>query len=83
MKRGRIDMPRRKARAVSLLLAGLLAGSALRLSDGLTLLFALAGLALGALAARGIDLRLRAKPQWRPSVINVYPAGAVNEERKS
>ena len=68
---------------LALLLAGLLAGSALRLSDGLTLLFALAGLALGALAARGIDLRLRAKPQWRPSVINVYPAGAVNEERKS
>lgn len=64
-----------------LLLAGLGTASACGLSDGLTLLCALIGLALGVLVARGIDLRLRADPKWRPTVVRVH-ADASTTERK-
>ena len=67
---------------LALLLAGLGIGAALRLPDGWMLVCALAGLLAGALLARGIDLRLRRQPKWRPSVVNVYPMGATQTERK-
>ena len=59
---------------LALLLIGLLISNAAGFSDGVTLLLSLAGLAIGALAARGLDLRLRKRPNWRPAVVNVYPA---------
>ena len=58
---------------LALLLIGLLIGNAAGFSDGVTLLLSLAGLAIGALAACGLDLRLRKRPNWRPAVVNVYP----------
>lgn len=64
---------------MALLLIGLLAGNAAGLSDGFTLLLALLGLALGSLAAWGIDKKLRVRPNWRPSVINVYPVHSVQK----
>ena len=67
---------------LALMLLGLAAGYALGLSDGLSLLLSLIGLALGALGARAIDLRLRTRPGWRPSVIHVHPAETVKTERK-
>lgn len=56
------------------MLCGLIAGYLLRLSDGWMLLLSLIGLVLGYLAARAVDLRLRATPQWRPSVVNIRAA---------
>ncbi|MBQ9299473.1 MAG: SoxR reducing system RseC family protein [Clostridia bacterium] len=58
---------------LALLLAGLAGGYGAGLSDGVTLLLSLTGLALGSLAAWTIDKRLRVRPSWRPAVVNVYP----------
>ena len=63
---------------LALLLIGLAAGYGAGLTDGMTLLLSLAGLALGALAAWIIDKRLRVRPNWRPSVVNVYPMNSKN-----
>lgn len=67
---------------LALLLLGLMGGYALGLSDGVSLLMALAGLALGALGARAADLRLRTRARWRPSVIGVRSAKTSEKERK-
>ena len=66
---------------LALLLAGLCIASACGLSDGLTLLCALIGLALGVLAARGIDLRLRTDPKWRPTVVRVHSDASTTERK--
>lgn len=52
-----------------LLLLGLLAGSWLGLTDGFMLLTALAGLAIGYLAVKGIENHLRRSERWRPAVV--------------
>ena len=61
-----------------LLLAGLAVGTALKLSEGLILLLALLGLALGYLGARAVDRRLRNRPGWRPAVVAVHPQNTQN-----
>jgi len=63
-------------------LLGLGAGYALRLSEGITLLLAVAGLALGYLAARGIDMKLRSRPRWRPVVLKVYSMDKRTEKEE-
>lgn len=65
-----------------LLLIGLAVGTLCGLPDGVTLLLALTGLALGYMAVRVIDMRLRKQPKWRPSVVRVIPA-ADQKERKT
>lgn len=64
------------------LLIGLAAGTLAGLSDGVTLLLALAGLALGYLAVRAIDMRLRRQPKWRPAVVRVIPAAEQKERNE-
>lgn len=54
------------------LLLGLLAGYWLGLSDALTLLTALAGLAIGYFAVKLVELQLRRNAQWRPTIIAVH-----------
>lgn len=82
-----VEMPEAKtlkatiiAYAVPLIpcLIGLGAGSALHLSDGFTLLLALAGLVLGYLAVKLVDRRMRILPRWRPTVVAAYP---MNEKK--
>lgn len=63
------------------LLLGLLAGSALGLSDGLTLLTALAGLAIGYLAAKLTEKSLRRSPKWRPAVIAAHRSNTERNEQ--
>ena len=62
------------------LLLGLLAGSALGLSDALTLLTALAGLAIGYLAAKLAEKSLRRSPKWRPTVIAAHRSNTERNE---
>ena len=40
---------------------------------GVTAVIALLCLALGYLAARAIDKKLRRRPRWKTAVVNVYP----------
>ena len=61
------------AMPLALFLMGLGTGSFLKLSDGVTALIALVCLALGYLAARLIDIKLRRRPSWQTAVVNVYP----------
>ena len=58
---------------LALFLLGLGVGSAIKLSDGVTAVIALLCLALGYLAARAIDKKLRSRPRWKTAVVNVYP----------
>ncbi len=63
------------------LVAGLVLGMLARLGDAITVVLAFVGLFVGYALARAADMRLRARPQWRPTVIKAYPA-AQNAERK-
>ena len=69
------------AMPLALLLLGLGAGSALKFSDGVTAVIALLCLALGYLAARLIDKKLRRRPRWQTAVVNVYPMNKNKNER--
>ncbi len=64
------------------LIAGLALGTLLKMSDAVTVLLAFAGLAVGYALARAVDMKLRARPQWRPTVIKAYPAAQNDGERK-
>lgn len=63
------------------LVIGLAVGSAIGLGDVFTLVCAFAGLAVGCMAAKACDKRLRAKKEWRPTVVYVHKADASNTER--
>ena len=54
------------------LLAGLLLGNALGRGEGITLLCALASLALAVLFLVWNERRIRGKPEWSPRVTEVY-----------
>lgn len=69
------------AMPLALFLIGMLVANACQLSDAVTGLLALAGLALGYIAARMIDVRLRRLPRWRSQVVNVYSAKTNKNER--
>ena len=54
---------------LAMLIAGLLIGDAMKLGDAVSLLFAVAGLALGYVLAHTAEKYLRKLPKWRPTIV--------------
>jgi len=65
------------------LIAGLLLGSALNMTDTVSFIFALIGLALGFAISRLAEKILSKRKNWRPAIIAVHKnAACTAEERK-
>lgn len=68
---------------LSMLIAGLAVGSLMGMSDTITFLMALAGLALGYVLARLAEGMLRKKKNWRPTIIAVHKEAACTAEERN
>lgn len=85
MPEGRVFQASLLAYALPLcvMIAGLALGTALGMSDTVSFLMALMGLALGYVLTRVFEKYLSGKKNWRPSIVRVYKDTACTAEERN